>query len=226
MNATSMKTCDVLVVGAGPTGLVLALSLTKLGARVRIIDKTAESGTTSRALAIQARTLELYRQLDLANAVVERAHKVVGVNLWARGKHEARIDFEQAGVGLTPYPNLRIFPQDEHERLLIDRLAAMGVQVERRTELAGYREEGGRVVAELRHADKGDETRETAYIAGCDGARSQVRETMRVGFPGGWQETTTLVGEVNRTLRGWAEQLFYVADVVASGPSIDGELHV
>jgi len=201
--------CDVLVVGAGPTGLVLALSLTKLGARVRIIDKTAESGTTSRALAIQARTLELYRQLDLANAVVERAHKVVGVNLWARGKHEARIDFEQAGVGLTPYPNLRIFPQDEHERLLIDRLAAMGVQVERRTELAGYREEGGRVVAELRHADKGDETRETAYIAGCDGARSQVRETMRVGFPGGTYE-----------------QLFYVADVVASGPSIDGELHV
>ena len=52
--------CDVLIVGAGPTGLVLALWLTKLGARVRIIDKTAEPGTTSRALAIQARTLELY----------------------------------------------------------------------------------------------------------------------------------------------------------------------
>jgi len=80
-----MADCDVLVAGAGPTGLVLALWLTALGARVRIVDKTAKPGTTSRALAIQARTLELYRQLDLADTVVARAHKVPAVNLWARG---------------------------------------------------------------------------------------------------------------------------------------------
>src|SRR4029077_1889976 len=66
---------DVLIIGAGPTGLVLALWLTKLGAKVRIVDKTAEPGTTSRALAVQARTLELYRQLDLADAIVEREPK-------------------------------------------------------------------------------------------------------------------------------------------------------
>ena len=65
-----MAQTDVLVIGAGPTGLVLALWLTKLGVKVRIIDKTAEPGTTSRALAVQARTLELYRQLDLTDAVV------------------------------------------------------------------------------------------------------------------------------------------------------------
>ena len=64
-----MMRCDVLIVGAGPTGLVLALWLTKLGVRVRIIDKTAEPGTTSRALAVHARTLELYRQLDLTESV-------------------------------------------------------------------------------------------------------------------------------------------------------------
>jgi 2-polyprenyl-6-methoxyphenol hydroxylase-like FAD-dependent oxidoreductase len=203
-----MSDCDVLVVGAGPTGLVLALWLTQLGVRVRIVDKTAASGTTSRALAVQARTLELYRQLDLADAVVERAHEVPAVNLWARGVKKARIDFERAGVGLTPYPYLRIFPQDEHERLLIERLEAMGVLVERRTELVGFRQDGGRVVAELRGADGQSETIEAGYIAGCDGARSQVRETMGAGFPGG-------------TYR----QLFYVADVSASGPPIDGELH-
>ena len=66
---------DVLIIGAGPTGLVLALWLTKLGVNVRVLDKTAEPGTTSRALAVQARTLELYRQLNLADAVVERGHK-------------------------------------------------------------------------------------------------------------------------------------------------------
>jgi 2-polyprenyl-6-methoxyphenol hydroxylase-like FAD-dependent oxidoreductase len=70
-----MAQTDVLVIGAGPTGLVLALWLTRLGVKVRIIDKTAEPGTTSRALAVQARTLELYRQLDLTEAVVVRGHR-------------------------------------------------------------------------------------------------------------------------------------------------------
>jgi len=63
---------EVLIVGAGPTGLVLALWLRRQGVGVRIIDRTDVPGTTSRALAVQARTLELYRQLDLADAVVER----------------------------------------------------------------------------------------------------------------------------------------------------------
>jgi 2-polyprenyl-6-methoxyphenol hydroxylase-like FAD-dependent oxidoreductase len=75
----NMTRSDVLIVGAGPTGLVPALWLTKLGVKVRIIDKTAEPGTTSRALAVQARTLELYRQLDLTEAVAARGHKVPAV---------------------------------------------------------------------------------------------------------------------------------------------------
>src|SRR5205814_988002 len=79
----NLSTTDVLVVGAGPTGLVLALWLTRLGVRVRIVDKTAEPGTTSRALAVQARTLELYRQMGLADAVVAGGRKVAAVNLWA-----------------------------------------------------------------------------------------------------------------------------------------------
>src|SRR5579862_4507516 len=103
---------QVLIAGAGPTGLVLALWLTKLGVTVRIIDKTEAPGTTSRALAIQARTLELYRQLDLADEVDGRAHKTPAVNLWVRGARAARVPFEEVGAGLTPYPSLQIFPQD------------------------------------------------------------------------------------------------------------------
>src|SRR5215471_9426623 len=110
---------DVLIVGAGPTGLVLALWLSKLGVSPRIIDKTAEPGTTSRALAVHARTLELYRQLDLADPVINKGHKVPAVNLWVKGGREARVSFEDVGADLTPYPFLHIFPQDEHERLLI-----------------------------------------------------------------------------------------------------------
>src|ERR1700675_3378853 len=200
---------DVLVVGAGPTGLVLALWLTKLGARVRIIDKTSEPGTTSRALAVQARTLELYRQVDLTEAVIAKGHRVPAVNLWVKGEAAARIAFESVGFGLTPYPFLHIFPQDQHERLLIERLQALGVMVERRTELLGFTQTATGVTARLREPDGREADCPADYIAGCDGARSIVRETIGTGFPGG-------------TYR----QIFYVADVEASGPALNGEFHI
>jgi 2-polyprenyl-6-methoxyphenol hydroxylase-like FAD-dependent oxidoreductase len=206
---SDMTRSDVLIIGAGPTGLVFALWLTKLGITVRIIDKTAEPGTTSRALAVHARTLELYRQLDLTDAVVSRGHEVPAVNLWVGGERETRVSFREIGADVTPYPFLHIFPQDEHERLLIARLEALGVSVERRTELLDYSDKGDRVVARLRRSDGQEELCEASYIAGCEGAHSRVRETMGTGFPGG-------------TYR----QLFYVADVEASGPPVDGELHV
>ena len=102
-----MAQSDVLIVGAGPTGLVLALWLTKHGVRVRVIDKTAAPGTTSRALAVQARTLELYRQLDLADAVITRGHKVPAVRRpLAMGKNRRKrqfhgtIHYEMAGSHL------------------------------------------------------------------------------------------------------------------------------
>ena len=200
---------DVLIIGAGPTGLVLALWLSKFGAKVRIVDKTSEPGTTSRALAVQARTLELYRQLDLATAVVEHGHKVPAVNLWVEGKRATRLPFEAIGEDLTPYAFLEIFPQDQHERLLIERLEEFGVSVERRTELESFIDAGDRITARLRSPDGQEESCEASYIAGCDGARSIVREALGTGFPGG-------------TYR----QIFYVADIEAAGPAINGELHV
>src|SRR5262249_18618153 len=109
----TMARSDVLIAGAGPTGLVLALWLTKLGGKIRIIDKAAEPGTTSGALLVHARTLELYRQLGLADTVVARGHKVPAVRFWVKSKPEARISFEEVGTDLTPYSFLVIFPQDE-----------------------------------------------------------------------------------------------------------------
>jgi 2-polyprenyl-6-methoxyphenol hydroxylase-like FAD-dependent oxidoreductase len=200
--------CQVLIVGAGPTGLALALWLTKLGVTVRIVDKAEEPGKTSRALAVQARTLELYRQLDLTGAVLSQGHRIPAVNLWVAGERRARIPFETVGGDLTPYPFLHIFPQDAHEQLLIERLRALGIGVDRPTELLGYTENSSGVVARLRRAS-GDEECAAKFVAGCDGARSRVREIMGTGFAGG-------------TYR----QVFYVADVEGSGPALDGELHI
>src|SRR5947209_3998781 len=118
----------VLIVGAGPTGLVLALWLTRLGVPVRIVDKAAEPGTTSRALAVQARTLELYRQVGLADAVVAGGVQVANLNFWVKGARAARVPLSRIGEGRSPFPFALIFPQDAHERLLIERLADLGVR--------------------------------------------------------------------------------------------------
>ncbi len=179
-----MNRSDVLIIGAGPTGLVLALWLSKLGIRVRIIDKTSEPGTTSRALAVQARTLELYRQLDLSDTVVQNGHKVAAANFWVKGEPVARLPLSTIGEGLTPYAFLEMYPQDEHERLLIERLEAFGITVERNTELQSFEETGDGITARLRLPDGQQETCQACYLAGCDGARSIVRKTLDTGFSG------------------------------------------
>ncbi len=201
---------QVLIVGAGPTGLVLALWLVRLGIKVRIVDKAAEPGTTSRALAVQARTLEFYRQIGLADAILARGREVEAANLWVAGRHVARAVFGDMGAGTSPYPYAFIFPQDEHERLLIDQLTAAGTSVEREMEFVGFEECGDdRVVARLQHGSGQTELCEAAFVAGCDGAHSTVRETISIDFAGGTYD-----------------HLFYVADVDAHGPVMNGDIHV
>jgi 2-polyprenyl-6-methoxyphenol hydroxylase-like FAD-dependent oxidoreductase len=200
---------DVLIVGAGPSGLVLALWLNKLGINVRIIDKATGPGTTSRALVVHARTLELYRQLDLADAVVARGYRADVLNMWAGGKRRARVEIGAIGKGMTPFPWLEVFPQDEHEKLLVERLAAAGVAVERNSELLDFTDHGTHVTARFRNAQGIEDSCEALFIAGCDGARSRVRQKIIGDFPGG-------------TYR----QIFYVADVHGSGPVMNGEVHV
>ncbi len=200
---------DVLIAGAGPTGLVLALWLARLGVRVRIVDKAPEPGTTSRAVAVQARTLELYGQLGLAAAVIERGRKAEAANLWVAGVAVARAVFGDIGEGLSPYPYAVIYPQDEHERLLIDALREAGVEVERGTTLADFEEKGDHVRALVAGPDGTAATCEASFLAGCDGSHSTVREALGIGFPGGVYE-----------------HLFYVADVEARGAAVNGELHV
>ncbi len=204
-----MSETQVLVVGAGPTGLVLALWLARLGVRVRVVDKAAEPGTTSRALAVQARTLEFYGQIGLAAAAVAAGQELAAANLWVRGRKAARVPFGAIGAGLSPFPYGLIYPQDQHERLLIEYLAVSGVTVERPTELLRFEDQNSRVLARLRRRDGTEEDCAADYLAGCDGARSTVREALGTGFPGGTYS-----------------DLFYVADVDGSGPVMNGELHV
>jgi 2-polyprenyl-6-methoxyphenol hydroxylase-like FAD-dependent oxidoreductase len=192
----------VLIVGAGPTGLALALWLTRLGVGLRIIDRAAEPGTTSRALGVQALTLELYRQIGIADAVTGGGVQAAGVNLWVSGAGAARLPLRDIGEGLTPFPSILIFPQDAHERLLIDRLHALGVDVERGTELAGFDQDPGGVHATLRGPDGSEEVCDVALLAGCRVARRfrqgrafLVGDAAHIHSPVGAQGMNTGIGD-------------------------------
>ncbi|KAL2866011.1 cytochrome c oxidase subunit VIa [Aspergillus lucknowensis] len=212
----TMSRPDVLIVGAGPSGLVTALWLAKQGVSIRIVDKAQADVTTSRALAIQARTLELYRQLDLAEDVVAKGHKIEATNLWSEGTYRGRIPIGDVGSGLTPYPFIQILSQDRHERLLEDRLNSLGVQVERDRELIDYTENDSYITARLKmtggvqhNGEDRIESCEATFIVGCDGAHSAVRRVSGIEYDGATYS-----------------HIFFVADIEGSGPSINGEAHV
>lgn len=190
---------EVLIVGAGPTGLTLALWLARLGVAVRIVDRSAGPGETSRAIAVQARTLEFHRQIGLVDDVLAAGIRVDEVVVHTPSGLGAHLRLEDFGRGISPYPFAFALPQDIHERILVDHLGRAGVVVERGTELAGFEQGADRVTATLRR-ESGQETVDAAYLCGCDGAHSTVRHTLGIGFPGGTYE-----------------QSFYVADVEGSG---------
>ncbi len=199
---------EVLIVGAGPTGMVLALWLARLGVRVRIIDRAARPGTAARAFALQARTLEIYDRLGLARDAMARGRPVARMTVHFGGGRAQPIPFGAFGSGLSPFPFVLMLLQDDHDKLLIDHLAAVRVQVERNIELVDIEEVGGLVRARLRGQSGGDRICEAAYVCACDGAGSVVRQLLKIEFPG-----------------RPSDEIFYVADVEASGALADGELH-
>src|SRR5205085_7440335 len=150
-----------------------------------------------------------YRQMGLADAFLKEGLRFAAVNMWVRGRHVARAVLGDMGKGMSAFPFMFVCPQDRHERFLIEHLRRAGVEVERPVKLVSFTQDGGGVKARLEDASGQIEECEAAYLAGCDGARSTVREALGAGFPGG-------------TYSG----LFYVADVDAAGPAADGEIHV
>ena len=106
---------SVLIVGAGPTGLVLALWLSRLGISVRIIDKNSAPGTESRAIGIQARTLEFYQQMGFAQEIVDKGIKAEALTVRKNGNETFSISLKEMGKGLSPFPFLLFFPHARSE---------------------------------------------------------------------------------------------------------------
>src|SRR5262245_53717351 len=146
-------TTDVLIVGAGPTGLMLANQLGRRGVRATIIDRHDGPALQSRAMAVHARTLEIYAQLGLAARAVELGRPGNGANMWVNGKRKARIPFTDMGKDLSPFPYVLMLGQDENERLLGENLRQFGVDVQWNTELVGLEQTSTHVSATIKMAD-------------------------------------------------------------------------
>lgn len=185
---------NVLVVGAGPVGLTLAVELVRYGVSVRVIEKAPSRTTLSKALVVWSRTLELIERMGCATAFVSAGHKCFGARIFANNKEIGHIKFD--GLA-TPYPFALMLPQSETERLLEEQLASYGVAVERGVELESFNETETGVMAVLRDAAGGERMVESTWLAGCDGAHSTVRHGLGMEFGGTTFHTDWILGDVH-----------------------------
>ena len=174
---------EVLVVGAGPTGLALAAHLVAHGVRPRIVDRASDRVHESRALAIQPRTLELLAPLGVTDELVALGNPGVELRVHARGRERVLPLFD-LGLEDTAYPYLLFLSQAETERVLGDWLVQQGVPVEREITLTELRSGADGVSVVLRGPDGRDEAVSARFVVGCDGGRSAVRDAAGIAFEG------------------------------------------
>jgi len=203
-----MKT-DVIIVGAGPTGLSLACQLIRFGVDFVIVEKNDGITPFSKALGVHARTLEIYEQLDLAREAVTRGTIAGKVRMLESGDVVGEVDLSNIGQGLSGYPFMLVLEQSENERLLYRYVTEHGRDVLWQTELEKFSQTEGGVTAQVKNSNGETQAIEGKYLVGCDGPRSPVRHALGLHFEG-----TTF------------ERLFYVADVRIDWKFPHDALHV
>lgn len=196
---------EILIAGAGPTGLTLAVFLAQAGVPFRIVDPKPGPTDETRAVGIQARTLELFRLVGVTDRLLEQGLIVDRLVFWVRGKPRVRAHVAAFGAGLSEFPYVFNLGQDQTERLLNERLEELGGKVEWNRRVESLRQTQACVVTEFEDGT----SEQFRFVCGCDGGRSAVRGLIGLGFPGGTYS-----------------HRFFVADVHARGDIEAGELNV
>ncbi len=188
----AVEELDVLIVGAGPTGLALAAELKRLGAGARIIDRQAAGANTSRAAVVHARTLEVLEPLGAAARLLGRGLKVPVFRVRDRDRTLATVDF--SGVP-SAYPFTLLCPQDVTESILLEILEELGGEVDRPSELLSLEHQPGWVAATVASGERQRKLR-ARWLVGCDGMHSRVRELAGIPFEGGEYPQSFVLADV------------------------------
>jgi 2-polyprenyl-6-methoxyphenol hydroxylase-like FAD-dependent oxidoreductase len=181
MQRRSTVTDSVLIIGAGPVGMTLALELTRYRVPVRIVDRAAARTDKSKAVSVWSRTLELFDRNGCSADMIASGNPTDCLKVINGDATVARLDFREVQ---TVHPYFLMLPQSETERILEEHLAQVGVTVERNTELVGFSQAEGGVSAALRRADGTQETMQASWMVGCDGAHSLIRQELGLTFLG------------------------------------------
>ncbi len=187
---------SVLIAGAGPTGLTLAIELARFGIPVRIVDKAPERTTKSKALVVWTRTLELLERSGCAERFLTLGNPVTAASIFAGKKRVGRITFDDV---VSPYPFALMIPQSETERILENHLNFLGVHVERGVALADFASIDSKVTATLVHPNDRREVHIAPYLVGCDGAHSFVRDRLGIDFAGDTMPSDWILADVHLT---------------------------
>ncbi|HWD81361.1 MAG TPA: FAD-dependent monooxygenase [Kribbella sp.] len=174
-------TVDVMVVGAGPTGLTMAIELARRGVAVRVVEAAPVPTSDTRALGVQPRTLELFERLGIAADAVAGGVPVTEFRLFSEDKQFLSLSLRDLE---TPYPYLLMLPQPQVEALLRKHLGELGVTVEHGVKLEELRQRTDQVDLTLAHSNGKTEQTGARWVVGCDGAHSTVRHQLGVGFEG------------------------------------------
>lgn len=195
---------SVLIVGAGPSGLMMAAQLLRNGVQPVIIDIKKGPTNQSKALAVQARSLEIYRQLGIVDKVISGGKQAGGLAYHQDGKELVAVSLADLGNDKTPFPFIELYQQSKNERLLLDYLTQACCPVYWETSLTAITQHNGGVIATLQ-SGRSILTLSCDYLVGADGAHSVVRKQLAIPFTGDTYQ-----------------HKFYLADVVL-GNQIDGE---
>ncbi|MDX1901813.1 MAG: FAD-dependent monooxygenase [Gammaproteobacteria bacterium] len=171
----------VLIVGAGPTGLMMACELERHNIPFRIIDKKSSPTQGSNATWIQTRTLEILDLIGIADRFLKIGHRCGAINLYENSKHLVSIPFDSID---SDYPFILMLPQSETERLLQARLAESHIRIERSVELIDIKQTNNTVISIVRLANGDTENITSHWVIACDGANSTIREKCQIPFPG------------------------------------------
>lgn len=200
---------DVIIIGAGPTGLSLACQLTRYGIDFVVVEKNESYTPFSKAIGVQARTLEIYDQLGVARTAIERGEIADKMRLLEGGEVRGEMQLGVFGEGLSEFPFMLMLEQSKNEELLYEYLRNHDRDVLWKTELETFSQNESGVIAHVKTSSGESLTINGKYLAGCDGASSPVRHALGLTFEG-----------------STFERLFYVADARVDWELAHDAVHV